>query len=291
MRNEKPGGHGERSVAVGTIDMAVWDAVAKIAGKPLFRLLAERHGREPDPRVFVYAAGGYYSPDKDLDALRARDARLRRPRVHRRQDEDRRPASTRTAAHRGRALRARRATRSSPWTRTAASTSTRDRVRAHAPRRIRSSGTRRPAIRSTSRCRRRWPRSIPGRWRRGRTSSATRTRATCCATAACARIATGCSSTARSRTACASTSARSPCCASEAGRRALHPARRAPDVAPHRGRARPRRQRGLSRPLPALRRLPGRRARRGRPRHPARAPGDRLRGQGRPHRRDAPLAE
>src|ERR1700733_12814918 len=35
MSNEKPGGHGERSVAVGTIDMAVWDAVAKIAGKPL----------------------------------------------------------------------------------------------------------------------------------------------------------------------------------------------------------------------------------------------------------------
>src|SRR5215213_10353131 len=30
MKNEKPGGHGERSVAVGTIDMAVWDAVAKI---------------------------------------------------------------------------------------------------------------------------------------------------------------------------------------------------------------------------------------------------------------------
>ncbi|MBV6306623.1 mandelate racemase/muconate lactonizing enzyme family protein [Candidimonas humi] len=71
MSNEKPGGHGERSVAVGTIDMAVWDAVAKIAGKPLFRLLAERHGREADPRVFVYAAGGYYYPGKDLSALRA----------------------------------------------------------------------------------------------------------------------------------------------------------------------------------------------------------------------------
>ena len=42
MRNEKPGGHGERSVAVGTIDMAIWDAVAKIAEKPLFQLLAER---------------------------------------------------------------------------------------------------------------------------------------------------------------------------------------------------------------------------------------------------------
>jgi D(-)-tartrate dehydratase len=64
--NEKPGGHGERSVAIGTIDMAVWDATAKIAGKPLWRLLAERHGDGvPDPRVFVYAAGGYYYPGKD----------------------------------------------------------------------------------------------------------------------------------------------------------------------------------------------------------------------------------
>src|ERR1700712_841111 len=71
MSNEKPGGHGERSVAVGTLDMAVWDAVAKIAGKPLFRLLAEKKGREANPRVFVYAAGGYYYPGKDNSALRA----------------------------------------------------------------------------------------------------------------------------------------------------------------------------------------------------------------------------
>ena len=70
MSNEKPGGHGERSVAVGTLDMAIWDAVAKIAGKPLFRLLAQRHGREADLRVFVYAAGGYYYPGKELEALR-----------------------------------------------------------------------------------------------------------------------------------------------------------------------------------------------------------------------------
>ena len=54
--------------------MAVWDAVAKIAGKPLFRLLAERHGIAADPRVFVYAAGGYYYPGKDDAALCARDA-------------------------------------------------------------------------------------------------------------------------------------------------------------------------------------------------------------------------
>src|SRR3954466_14366066 len=71
MKNEKPGGHGERSVAVGTIDMAIWDAGAKIAGQPLSRLLAERHGATADPRVFVYAAGGYYYPGKDYSALRA----------------------------------------------------------------------------------------------------------------------------------------------------------------------------------------------------------------------------
>lgn len=71
MRNEKPGGHGERSVAVAAIDMAVWDAVAKIAERPLFRLVAERHGDgDPDPRVFVYAAGGYYRADDDLEELR-----------------------------------------------------------------------------------------------------------------------------------------------------------------------------------------------------------------------------
>jgi L-alanine-DL-glutamate epimerase-like enolase superfamily enzyme len=71
MTNEKPGGHGERSVAVGTIDMAVWDAVAKIAGIPLFQLLANRYGGgKPNRRVFVYAAGGYYYPGKDLEALK-----------------------------------------------------------------------------------------------------------------------------------------------------------------------------------------------------------------------------
>ncbi len=42
----------------------------RIAGKPLFRLLAERHGLKANPRVFVYAAGGYYYPGKDLSALR-----------------------------------------------------------------------------------------------------------------------------------------------------------------------------------------------------------------------------
>jgi L-alanine-DL-glutamate epimerase-like enolase superfamily enzyme len=71
MVNEKPGGHGERSVAVGTLDMAVWDAVSKIAGQPLYRLLAYRYGTgHVDERVFVYAAGGYYYPGKDDRALK-----------------------------------------------------------------------------------------------------------------------------------------------------------------------------------------------------------------------------
>ena len=70
MRNEKPGGHGERSVAVGVLDMTVWDAVAKIAGLPLFRLLANRfRGGVFDDKIFVYAAGGYYYPEKDLSAI------------------------------------------------------------------------------------------------------------------------------------------------------------------------------------------------------------------------------
>src|SRR6516162_5164598 len=46
-----------RSVVVGTNEhMAVWDAVAKIAEKPLFELLAQRYGDgPPDPKIFVYA--------------------------------------------------------------------------------------------------------------------------------------------------------------------------------------------------------------------------------------------
>jgi D(-)-tartrate dehydratase len=70
MANEKPGGHGERSVAVGTVDMALWDAVAKIEDKPLYQVLAERYRNgQVDEKVWVYAAGGYYSPGKDLSAL------------------------------------------------------------------------------------------------------------------------------------------------------------------------------------------------------------------------------
>src|SRR6202140_2817794 len=70
MRNEKPGGHGERSVAVGVLDMALWDLRAKAEGVPLWKLLADRYrGGEADPRAWVYAAGGYYHPGKGTEAL------------------------------------------------------------------------------------------------------------------------------------------------------------------------------------------------------------------------------
>ncbi|MBS0220608.1 MAG: mandelate racemase/muconate lactonizing enzyme family protein [Proteobacteria bacterium] len=71
MANEKPGGHGERSVAVGVLDMALWDAVAKAARVPLWKLLAERYnGGKHDSKAWVYAAGGYYYPGKDLEGLK-----------------------------------------------------------------------------------------------------------------------------------------------------------------------------------------------------------------------------
>ncbi|HYZ31672.1 MAG TPA: enolase C-terminal domain-like protein [Crenalkalicoccus sp.] len=70
MRNEKPGGHGDRSVAVGVLDMALWDGAAKLEGKPLWRLLAERfRSGEADESAWVYAAGGYYYPGKGVEAL------------------------------------------------------------------------------------------------------------------------------------------------------------------------------------------------------------------------------
>jgi L-alanine-DL-glutamate epimerase-like enolase superfamily enzyme len=70
MRREKAGGHSERSIAIGTIEVAVWDAVAKIAGKPLHHVLAERfnNGKVPD-KVFCYVGGGWYWPGQTIKDL------------------------------------------------------------------------------------------------------------------------------------------------------------------------------------------------------------------------------
>jgi len=70
MQNEKSGGHSERSIAIGTIEVAVWDAVAKIAEKPLHRLIAERYnGGKIADKVFCYVGGGWYAPGKTTKDL------------------------------------------------------------------------------------------------------------------------------------------------------------------------------------------------------------------------------
>ena len=70
MKNEKPGGHGERSTAVGAIDMAIWDIVSKIENVPLYEYLAKKYGDGTfKNKIFVYAAGGYYYPGKDIQML------------------------------------------------------------------------------------------------------------------------------------------------------------------------------------------------------------------------------
>jgi D(-)-tartrate dehydratase len=67
---EKIGGDAERSIAIGTIEVAVWDAVAKIADQPLHRVLAERYsgGRLSD-KVFCYVGGGWYWPGQTITDL------------------------------------------------------------------------------------------------------------------------------------------------------------------------------------------------------------------------------
>ncbi len=160
--NEKPGGHGERSVAIGTIDMAVWDAVAKIEGKPLFQLLADRYGNgKPNRKVFVYAAGGYYYPGQDhaelKDEMRSyidRGYTVVKKIGGASLDEDLRRIDSILSV-----LQPRR--RSSASTPTGASTWTPPSPMRRRCRSTTCSGTRKPAIRSTSSCRRRCATTTP----------------------------------------------------------------------------------------------------------------------------------
>ena len=86
MSGEKPGGHGERCVAVGALDMALWDAAAKIARLPLYRFLAARTAGLQIKNPAVYAGGGYYYPTGDVGQLsdevrRFRDLGYRRAKI------------------------------------------------------------------------------------------------------------------------------------------------------------------------------------------------------------------
>jgi L-alanine-DL-glutamate epimerase-like enolase superfamily enzyme len=70
LMREKIGGDAERSIGIGTIEVAVWDAAAKIADVPLHRMLADRYsgGRVPD-EVFCYVGGGWYRPGQTVADL------------------------------------------------------------------------------------------------------------------------------------------------------------------------------------------------------------------------------
>ena len=71
MSGEKAGGHGERCVAVGTLDMAIWDAASKIAELPLWQFLSACLGTEVPSvhAINVYAGGGYPYPARDINRL------------------------------------------------------------------------------------------------------------------------------------------------------------------------------------------------------------------------------
>jgi L-alanine-DL-glutamate epimerase-like enolase superfamily enzyme len=70
MKNEKPGGHGERCGAVGLIDAALWDLASKRAEAPLWSVLAKLDGGASiGGAVDVYASGGHYRPSRDVESL------------------------------------------------------------------------------------------------------------------------------------------------------------------------------------------------------------------------------
>ena len=70
MQREKSGGHSERSIPIGTVEVAVWDAVAKIEGIPLHRLLARRYNQDVTrEEVFCYVGGGWYWPGQTIASI------------------------------------------------------------------------------------------------------------------------------------------------------------------------------------------------------------------------------
>lgn len=70
LTGEKMGGDIERSVPIGTIECAVWDAVGKIADVPVYKLIADHYRNgEFDNRVFCYIGAGWYAPGAGIPEL------------------------------------------------------------------------------------------------------------------------------------------------------------------------------------------------------------------------------
>ena len=68
---EKPGGDMERSVPIGTIETALWDAIAKSKNLPLYKLLSIKFPNYTSTnKMFCYVGGGYYDVGKTIDDLK-----------------------------------------------------------------------------------------------------------------------------------------------------------------------------------------------------------------------------
>ncbi|NYT44317.1 mandelate racemase [Alcaligenaceae bacterium] len=71
MKNEKPGGHGDRASAIAAVELAIWDLNAKLAEVPAYRLIADVFGHTlTKAETPVYAAGGYYYAPGSKHSLR-----------------------------------------------------------------------------------------------------------------------------------------------------------------------------------------------------------------------------
>jgi D(-)-tartrate dehydratase len=82
MEDEKPGGHGERCGAVGLLDAALWDLVAKARGEPLWQTLTHHAPSGASGTIAIYASGGHYRAEDDV-ALLCEDVRRAMDRGHR----------------------------------------------------------------------------------------------------------------------------------------------------------------------------------------------------------------
>jgi D(-)-tartrate dehydratase len=82
MEDEKPGGHGERCGAVGLLDAALWDLVAKARGEPLWRTLGRDGPTGASGKIAIYASGGHYRAESDV-LLLCDDVRRAMGRGHR----------------------------------------------------------------------------------------------------------------------------------------------------------------------------------------------------------------
>ncbi|MBA3599548.1 MAG: mandelate racemase [Methylibium sp.] len=71
MRNEKPGGHGDRAAAAAALELAIWDLNAKLNDEPAWVTIARKFERAARAEgIDTYAAGGYYYPNDSLDRIR-----------------------------------------------------------------------------------------------------------------------------------------------------------------------------------------------------------------------------